>query len=120
MEKMIDAYKRFFSNYAYFNGRSTRSDYWYVFLANFLISFILGFIGGLIPVLSDSLSTLSSLYSLAVLIPGIALVVRRLHDINKSGWYCFMVLIPIAGFIIMIVYLCTDSVNENNQYGTRV
>lgn len=120
MEKIIDAYKRFLSNYANFNGRSTRSDYWYVFLANFLISFALGFIGGLIPDLAGLVSTLSSLYSLAVLVPGIALVVRRLHDINKSGWYYFMALIPIAGIIILLVYLCTDSVNENNRYGTRV
>ena len=120
MEKMIDAYKRFLSNYANFNGRSTRSDYWYVFLVNFLISFVIGLIGSMIPSLSELLSTLSSLYSLAVLIPGLALVVRRLHDINKSGWYYFMALIPIAGVIILLVYLCTDSVNENNQYGTRV
>lgn len=113
---MIEAYKKFLRNYANFNGRSTRSDYWYVVLANFLIGLILGFIAGLIP----QLSFLSTLYTLAVLIPGIALVVRRLHDINKSGWYYLMALIPLAGFIIVLVYLCTASVNENNKYGEIV
>lgn len=117
---MVEAYKRFLRNYANFNGRSTRSDYWYVFLANFLISFALGFIGGLIPDLAGLISVLTTLYSLAVLVPGIAIVVRRLHDINKSGWYYFIALIPLVGFIILLVFLCTDSVNENNCYGTRV
>ena len=116
---MIDAYKRFFINYANFNGRSTRSDYWYVVLANFLIGFVLGFIGGLFD-LSSTISTLTSLYSLATIVPSIALVVRRLHDINKSGWNYFIALIPLVGAIILLVYMCSDSVNENNQYGTRV
>jgi len=117
---MVEAYKRFLRNYANFNGRSTRSDYWYVILANYLISFALGFIGGLIPSLSGLMTGLTALYSLAVLVPGIAIVVRRLHDINKSGWYYFIALIPLVGFIILLVFLCTDSVDENNRYGTRV
>lgn len=117
---MVEAYKKFFKNYANFSGRSSRSDYWYVFLANTLIGFVLGFIGGLIPELNGLMSTLSTLYSLAVLIPGIAIVVRRLHDVNKSGWFYFIALIPLVGFIILLVFLCTDSVNENNRYGTRV
>ena len=63
---------------------------------------------------------ISVLYSLAVIVPGIALVVRRLHDINKSGWYYFMACIPLAGPIIFLIYMLTDSVNEGNQYGERV
>ena len=117
---MIEAYKRFLKNYENFNGRSTRSDYWYVLLANCIIGFVLGFISGLIPEMALMVSTITSIYSLAVIIPGIALVVRRLHDINKSGWYYFMAFIPFAGFIIMLVYLCTASVDENNKYGQRV
>ena len=62
---------------------------------------------------------LASLYSLAVLVPSIALIVRRLHDINKSGWYYFMVLIPIAGPFIFLYYMVTDCVEPNN-YGERV
>ena len=117
---MIEAYKKFLSNYANFNGRSTRSDYWWVVLCNFLIGFVVGFIGGLLGLEQTVISTITGLYSLAILVPSIAIVVRRLHDINKSGWYYFMVLIPIAGPIIVLVYLLTDSVNENNQYGERV
>lgn len=117
---MIEAYKRFLKNYANFNGRSTRSDYWYVMLVNFLIGTGLGIIGGLIPDLYGITIGISYIYSLALLIPGIALVVRRLHDINKSGWYYFIVFIPFVGAILFLVYLCTASVNENNRYGERV
>ena len=117
---MIDAYKRFLKNYANFSGRSTRSDYWYVILANFLIGFVIGFIGGLIPDLAGVTALISGLYSLAIIIPGIAIVVRRLHDINKSGWFYFIALVPLVGGIILLVFLCTASVNENNRYRERV
>lgn len=113
---MIDAYKRFLKNYANFKGRSSRGDYWWVILANLIIGFVLGFIAGLVP----ELGFLAGLYSLVTLIPGIALVIRRLHDVNKSGWWYFIACVPLVGLIILLVFLCTDSVNENNQYGERV
>ena len=116
---MVEAYKRFLTNYANFNGRSTRSDYWYVVLANFIIGFVLGFIGGLLHI--EKITTIiSAIYILATLVPGIAIVVRRLHDINKSGWYYFMAFIPLVGIIILLVYLCTPSLDINNKYGERV
>lgn len=108
---MVEAYKRFLRNYTNFSGRSTRSDYWYVVLANFLIGFVIGFIGGP-PIIS-------MIYSLVVLIPGIAVFIRRMHDINKSGWWWFISLVPLVGTIILLVFMCTDSVNENNKYGER-
>lgn len=110
---MIEAYKKFFINYANFKGRSTRSDYWWVILMNFIIGFAFGLLG-------EFGQTLSALYSVVTFIPGIALVVRRLHDINKSGWNYLLVLIPLVGFIIVLVYLCTASVNENNKYDENV
>lgn len=115
-ENIINAYKKFLNNYTNFNGRSSRSDYWYVFLANFLI----GFIGGLIPALAGLTALLSSIYSLAVLIPGIALFIRRMHDINKSGWNFFWSFVPVVGLIILLVFLCKPSVDENNRYGSLV
>ena len=117
---MIEAYKKYLNNYANFKGRSTRSDYWFVILANYLIGFALGLVGGFMPDLYKLMMALSYAYSLAVLIPSIALVVRRLHDINKSGWYYLLTLIPLAGPIILLIFLCRASVNENNQYGERV
>ena len=113
---MIEAYKKFWINGINFSGRSTRSDYWYVVLANFLIGFIIGVIAGIVP----KLEILSVLYTIAALIPGIALVIRRFHDINKSGFNYFWILVPIVGYIIILVYLWTASVDKDNKYGNRV
>ncbi len=126
---MIEAYKKFWSNYANFNGRTSRADYWWTFLANILVGMIIGFVCGFISGLTgDSngevslgISTLlPSLYSLAIFVPSLAIAVRRLHDINKSGWYLLMGLIPFVGGIILLVYYLSDSVNTNNQYGQQV
>ena len=114
---MIEAYKRFFRNYTNFSGRSTRSDYWYVVLANIIIGIIIGVVDELLG-LSESTITISTIYTLATIIPGLALIVRRLHDINLSGMWCFISFIPLGG-IIMLVFLCTKSVDENNKYGER-
>lgn len=119
---MIEAYKKFWSNYANFKNRSTRSDYWYLVLANMLVGFIMGFACGFIDGISGSNLglTIPVIYFIAVIVPSIAIVVRRLHDINKSGWYYFVNLIPMVGPAILLVYLCTASVNENNNYGKQV
>lgn len=123
---MIEAYKKFWSNYANFSDRSTRADYWYAVLANMLVIFVIGFVCGFIDGLTgnDSLNALgliiTGIYSLAIIVPSLAITVRRLHDINKSGWYYFMSFIPLVGGIIVLVYLCTASVTENNSYGKQV
>ena len=120
MDKIIDAYKKFLQNYANFSGRASRADYWYAVLANmiigFVIGFVCGFIAGIIPALASITLIITSLYSLAILIPGISIVVRRLHDVNKSGWYYFIALIPLVGFILLLIALCSPSVNESNKY----
>ena len=107
---MIEAYKKYFSNYANFNGRSTKSDYWYVVLANILIGLVLGLFG-------EFGTKLSLIYSIVTFIPGIAVFVRRMHDINKSGWTWLWGLIPFVGWIILLVFLCKKSVDEGNKYG---
>ena len=91
--------------YATFNGRARRSEYWYFTLFSIIVSVIL--------TLSDVLlktQYLDNIYSLAVLVPSIAVAVRRMHDINKSGWYC---LIPIYNIILA----CTDGTEGPNEYG---
>lgn len=105
---MIEWYKKVvFENYANFDGRARRKEYWMFFLANFIISFALGFIFGLI---SPSLALIGNVYSLAVLVPSIAVAIRRMHDIGKSGWY---ILIPIYNIIL----LATEGDKGQNAYG---
>jgi len=105
---MIEWYKKVvFENYANFEGRARRKEYWMFFLANFIVSFALGFVLGLI---SPTLGLAANVYSLAVLVPSIAVAIRRMHDVGKSGWY---ILIPIYNLILA----CTEGDKGPNEYG---
>lgn len=118
--QLIEAYKKFWLNYANFSGRTRRSDYWFYVLANLIISFALNIllrlsqysiVGTLI------ISFFSSLYYLSIIVPSIAICIRRLHDIGKSGAYFLFFLIPLVGQIMLIVWYATDSQPGVNQYG---
>lgn len=122
-----DAIKTCFSKYADFSGRARRSEYWYWTLFNILVSAILGGINGGITSainlgsagdLKANLmsSGLAGLWSIAVLIPSLAVVVRRLHDVGKSGWYYLLMFIPIIGWIIVLCAFLKDSQGPN-KYG---
>jgi len=102
---MMNYYLKVLQNYAVFEGRARRSEYWYFVLVNVLISFGLGFIGGML-----GFELLSNLYSLAVLVPSIAVGVRRMHDVGKSGWF---ILIPIYNLILAV----TEGDKGPNEYG---
>jgi len=106
--------------YAVFSGRARRKEYWYFNLFNFLIAFGLGVIDwllGLVVTSDSGIGLLGGLYSLAVLIPGIAVTVRRLHDTGRSGWWLLISFIPIIGFIVLLVFMLSESQPGKNQYG---
>lgn len=109
-----EAIALFFRKYAKFNGRATRKEFWFAALFNFIVSLVISIIAAFVPILSF----LSIVYALGVLVPGLAICWRRLHDIGKSGVYYLMSLIPIAGPIIVLVFCCKDSVGDN-EYGPR-
>jgi uncharacterized membrane protein YhaH (DUF805 family) len=94
--------------YADFDGRARRSEYWYFFLCNLIAQYGLGYILGLLSITIAGGFTV--IYSLALLVPSIAVAIRRMHDVGKSGWY---ILIPIYNIIL----LCTDSNPGSNEYG---
>ena len=98
--------------YAVFSGRARRKEYWTFNLFNIIIYFM--------ALLVDSLGGMGvfvTLYSLAVAIPSIAVVVRRLHDTNRRGWWLLISLIPLIGGLIVLIILIQDSQPEDNQYG---
>ena len=105
--------------YAVFNGRSRRKEYWYFVLFNTIISIVLAVIdvvtGSFSP--ETGIGLLRGIYTLAVLIPGIAVAVRRLHDTGRSGWWLLIGLIPIIGAIVLLVFMVQDSNPGQNQYG---
>lgn len=100
--------------YAVFSGRAQRAEYWYFTLFNIIIGIVLGIVSA---VIGDDTGILGLLYSLAVLIPGIAVFVRRLHDTNHSGWWFFIALVPLIGVIVLLIFMVNDSQPGQNQYG---
>ena len=114
-EKVMNWYLAVLKNYAGFEGRAHRTEYWMFALVNFLISLALAFISEMLH-MGDWLSIL---YSLAVLIPCVAVTVRRLHDTGRTGWMALIALIPIIGGIWLLVLMCLDSQPGANQYGSN-
>jgi uncharacterized membrane protein YhaH (DUF805 family) len=120
---MIDWWKKVvLKNYANFQGRARRSEYWYYALFNVIL--ILPFyVIAMIGLVSEitALSIIGGLGYIVILlgtfIPSLAAVVRRLHDVGRSGWYYFIALIPIAGPIILLVWLFTEGNSGANEYG---
>lgn len=108
-------------NYATFSGRARRKEYWMFFLFNVLISLGLGVLDIVAGTYSVEYETgfFSALYSLLVLIPSIAVSVRRLHDTNRSGWWVVISLIPIIGVLVLFVFTCLDSQPGTNRFGAN-
>ncbi|SDE50744.1 DUF805 domain-containing protein [Riemerella columbipharyngis] len=106
-------------NYATFSGRARRSEYWYFYLFNFIFALVAMGIDNLLGLTIENLpyGVVYTLYGLITLIPGLAVTVRRLHDVGKSGWFILIGLIPIIGSIWLIVLMFTDGNKGPNMYG---
>nr|WP_321359488.1 DUF805 domain-containing protein [uncultured Hyphomonas sp.] len=134
MVSFPDAIKMFFARYTDFQGRSMRSEYWWVYLFNMILALIwviLFFVLGGINLNTEQVSpfgfiliALIVIYGLAIIIPGIALFVRRLHDINQTGWIYLGLMVAsmipvlnIIASIVMIVIACIPGTRGPNKYG---
>jgi uncharacterized membrane protein YhaH (DUF805 family) len=114
MNWYLDAWK----NYANFQGRARRKAYWMFVLFNLIALVVLRFIEGAVGLSGQNgYGILTGLYSLAIILPLIALAVRRLHDTGRSGWWILIGLVPLIGPIVLIVFYVTDSQPGTNQYG---
>lgn len=108
-------YLKVVQNYIGFDGRARRKEYWLFTLINGIIYLLLA----LLMNVADALSIIFLLYYLGVLIPSIAVTIRRLHDIGKSGWWILISFIPVVGGIILFIFTLLDSQMESNQYGAN-
>ena len=121
---MVDWWKKvFIENYANFEGRARRSEYWYYVLFNFIIVFGTMILGGLLALIIHPATffifyILLVLASIANFIPNLAVIVRRLHDTGKSGWYYLIGIIPLVGPILLLVALATEGDRGTNEYGS--
>ena len=116
-------YLKVLNQYSDFNSRARRKEYWMFALVNFIISTLivgvdnaLGFSFNYIGNVSGT-GVFNLLYNLLILIPSLAVAVRRLHDIGKSGWMLLIGLIPLVGAIWLLIFLLRDSEAGENKYG---
>lgn len=102
-----------------FGGRSGRKEYWYFVLFSLIIATVLTIIDSVIGTFNPDLGLglLSGIYSLAILIPSIAVSVRRLHDIDRTGWWFLISFVPLIGTIILLVFAVLEGIPGNNRYG---
>lgn len=106
--------------YAVFRGRASRQEFWWFFLWDFVLSFALA-VAEVIPDLgSDRWGPLTSVYGLALLVPTFAVGARRLHDTGRSGWWQVLLIVPVVGIIVLIVWWAEASAESPNKWGTRI
>lgn len=122
----MDAVRSGFNNYANFSGRALRSEYWwwvvFVWIAGIIANIIDRALGWSIYQttmngVQQSSGPVAAIFGLAVIIPGLAVLVRRLHDTDHSGWWFWLVIIPIIGWIVLIFFLASAGTPGPNRYG---
>jgi len=111
-------YIKVLKNYAVFSGRARRKEYWMFVLFDFIFTVVLYIIDGFIAIYSNiDIGVLSLIYALGTFIPALAVAIRRLHDTNHSGWWYLIGLLPLTGWIILLIFYVRDSDSTYNDYG---
>ena len=112
-------YLEVLKKYAVFSGRARRAEYWYFVLFNLIIVIVLSLIDTFLGTFNvmRGVGLLSGIYGLAVLIPSLAVTVRRLHDIDRTGWWILINLVPLIGTIVLLVFALTPGTPGSNRYG---
>lgn len=105
-----------FNKYVTFSGRAPRSEYWFFVLFVFLLNIACGLVDNALFGY-DNVGVLGGIVSLAVFLPSLAVAIRRLHDLGRSGWWILLTLIPIVGIIILIVFYVQKGEDGPNEYG---
>jgi uncharacterized membrane protein YhaH (DUF805 family) len=106
--------------YAEFSGRSQRKEYWMFFLFQIIVVVVLGIIEGVLGLsgmVAGAYGPLTLLFWLAVLVPGIAVGIRRLHDTDRSGWWLLLAFVPLVGAIVLLVFFVSDGTHGPNRFG---
>ena len=112
-------YLQALKKYTVFTGRARRKEYWFFVLFNILISAALSVVDYVTGTYSShyGMGLLGGLYALGVLLPAIAVTIRRLHDTGRSGWWILIALVPLIGGIVLLVFMVLDSQPGDNEYG---
>jgi len=111
------AVKTCLNKYATFSGRAQRSEYWWFYLFVLIVATVLSVVDIAIFNMPDT-SPLASIFTLAILLPILGAGVRRLHDLDKSGWWILIGLVPLIGFIVLIVWFASKGTDGDNRFGS--
>ena len=104
--------------WADFSSRARRREFWFFSLVYIVIAIVLGFVDGMVGLtLATGIGVLGGLFALAMLIPSISVAVRRLHDTNRSGWWLLIAVIPVIGWLVLLVFYLLDSQPGDNRFG---
>lgn len=125
---MINAYKNFWKNYANFSGRSRRADYWWAMLCQAIVGGVLGILMTIMVTAAIVQETpmgafgiliviVYVVFALASIVPGLSVIVRRLHDTGRAGWWFFITFVPAVGSIVLFVFMLLEGTAGENQYG---
>ena len=117
INNLLINYFKVIRKFSEFTGRTQRREFWMFMLCNFIVYLILGILGS-IPLLGKLFNVVSVLYSIVILVPSIAVGVRRLHDTGKTGFLMLLTLIPVVGAIIVLVLCAYEGNSGINQYGS--
>lgn len=109
----VDAIKSVFGKYATFSGRASRSEYWYFYLFYFIAYLVLA----ALDMALGSVVLFTGIYLLGIIVPIVSLSVRRLHDVNRSGWWYWIFLVPLVGAILLLFWACTKGTTGDNRFG---
>lgn len=115
----MNSYIETLKKYAVFDGRAGRKEYWLFVLFNIIIAVVLNAVDRMTGTYSGDygMGLLGGIYSLAVLLPGIGVSIRRLHDTDRSGWWLLLVFIPIVGGLVLLVFMILDGTPGTNRFG---
>ena len=115
----MEWYLNVLRQYADFSGRARRKEYWMFFLFNFLIMLGIAIVETVIGLGFMGIGLISFIYAIGVLIPGLAVTVRRLHDTDRSGWWLLVAFIPIVGALALLYFMVVDGTPGANRYGAN-
>lgn len=109
-----------FKNYALFSGRATRSAFWWFYLFTVIVAIAISVVEGIFgsPDVAVGVGLISVIWTLAIILPILGLMVRRLHDANHTGWWILIAFIPLIGAIVLIVFWATAGTQGDNKYGS--
>lgn len=117
----VAAIKKGFRGYVVWNARSTRSEYWWWVLFGIVVGLVAGFLDTfLFNTQTFGIGPVSAIANLALFLPGLSIIVRRLHDTDRSGWWVWIALIPIVGVIILLVFMLLPSNMGPTRWNNRV